>query len=109
VVSNTWTYDPATLRLASVTLPEIGATSFVYNSQGLVLSKTDAKLQRIEYLRDSFNRVTEVRRFNSFGMEQGAQWRGANFVTTYAYNFFNQMVTATMTRGAVTQTRTSYY
>ncbi len=78
--TRTWTYDPATLRLASVTLPETGATSFTYNSQGLVASKTDAKLQRVDYLRDSFNRVTEIRRFHASGVEQGAQR------TTFTYD-----------------------
>lgn len=71
--TRTWDYDPATQRLLSVSLPETGITSYTYDAQGLVASKTDAKGQRIEYTRDAYNRVTQIKRFNFAGYEDPYQ------------------------------------
>jgi YD repeat-containing protein len=57
----TWSYDQLTQRLTSVTMPETGTTSYAYNTDGTVKTKTDAKGQVTEYVYDDKKRVTEVR------------------------------------------------
>ncbi|MCC7340221.1 MAG: hypothetical protein IT170_03965, partial [Bryobacterales bacterium] len=56
-------YDLATGRLTSETKPETGTASYAYNSDGTLLSSTDAKLQKTELAYDSLKRVTSVKRF----------------------------------------------
>jgi len=60
--TRTFTYD-ALERLQSVSHPESGATSYTYNSDRTVASKTDAKGQKVEYGYDGFQRVIQIKRF----------------------------------------------
>ncbi|MCW5980888.1 MAG: hypothetical protein KIT09_22595 [Bryobacteraceae bacterium] len=53
----TWTYNRATGRLTSVTHPETGTTSYTYNGDGTIATKTDAKGQQIAYTYDEYKRV----------------------------------------------------
>ena len=61
--TRTFAYDPATQRLASVSTPESGTTSYVYNPDGTLLRKTDAKGQKTEYTYDTLGRATIEKRF----------------------------------------------
>jgi RHS repeat-associated protein len=61
--SRTWTYDAGTQRLATVTMPESGTTSYTYNADGTLQRKTDAKGQKVEYGYDGLKRVTSINRF----------------------------------------------
>jgi YD repeat-containing protein len=63
--TRSWTYDPVTQRLASVTLPESGTTSYTYNANGTLLQKTDAKGQKVQYGYDALRRVTSIARFGA--------------------------------------------
>ena len=45
----------------SETQPETGTTSYVYNANGTLASKTDAKNQTLNFVYDNYKRVTEVR------------------------------------------------
>ena len=56
--TRTFVYDPTTQRLMSATNPETGAVTYAYNADGTLLSKTDAKGQRIQYGYDDKQRVT---------------------------------------------------
>ncbi len=49
----TWNYDPTTQRLASITQPETGTTTFTYNPDGTLLRKTDARGAKVEFVYDS--------------------------------------------------------
>jgi YD repeat-containing protein len=57
--TRTFNYDPSTQRLSSVQTPESGTTSYSYNGDGTIQSKTDAKGQQIQYTYDQFQRVTK--------------------------------------------------
>jgi len=61
--TRTFNYDLATGRLMSATNPENGTVNYGYNADGTTAWKTDAKNQRIEYIYDSYKRVTKVRRY----------------------------------------------
>jgi YD repeat-containing protein len=61
--TRTWTYDAATQRLTSVTMPESGTTTYTYNANGTLLRKTDAKGQKAEYAYDTLRRVSSIQRF----------------------------------------------
>lgn len=82
--TRTFTYDPATLRLASVATPESGTTSYVYNQDGSLLRRTDAKGQKTEYVYDTLGRVTVVKRFAA-----GATTDDACQRVTYTYDNVN--------------------
>lgn len=61
--TQTWAYN-VQQRLASVTLPESGTTSYDYNADGTLLRRTDAKGQKVEYTYDSASKwLTKIRRF----------------------------------------------
>ena len=60
----TFVYDPTTQRLTSATNPETGTVTYAYNADGTLLSKTDAKGQRIQYGYDDKQRVTSINRYN---------------------------------------------
>ncbi len=60
----TFVYDPTTQRLMSATNPETGTVTYAYNADGTLLSKTDAKGQRIQYGYDDKQRVTSINRYN---------------------------------------------
>jgi RHS repeat-associated protein len=57
-----WTYSPTTQWLSSVTQPETGTTSFTYNSDGTMATKTDAKSQQTQYTYDSYGDLIQVSR-----------------------------------------------
>jgi len=65
----TFVYDETTGRLASETLPETGTTSYVWNQDGTLGSKTQAKGNRVESSYDSYKRVTEMRSYDAAGLE----------------------------------------
>ena len=46
------------VRLLSETHPETGTTSYAYNADGTLASKTDAKGQVLGYVYDGYKRVT---------------------------------------------------
>ena len=60
--TRTWTYSPTTQWLSSVTQPETGTTSFTYNSDGTMATKTDAKSQQTQYTYDSYGDLIQVSR-----------------------------------------------
>ena len=51
-------------RLQSVTNPESGTTSYTYNPDGTMATKTDAKNQVISYFYDTMGRLTQVKNGN---------------------------------------------
>jgi RHS repeat-associated protein len=65
--TRTFNYDLTTGRLSSAVNPENGTTSYAYNSDGTVASKTDAKNQQVQYAYDGFQRVTQIRRHPAAG------------------------------------------
>ena len=58
--------NPPGLYLLSATNPETGTVSYSYTN-GLLMSKTDAKNQQTQYSYDSYNRVTQVRHYPTNG------------------------------------------
>ena len=64
--TRTFTYDPVTLRLTSMTSPETGTsssngtTSYTYNVDGTLATRTDPKGQVTTYTYDTYQRVTKV-------------------------------------------------
>ena len=66
--TRTFTYDPVTQRLTSMTSPETGTksplvngtTSYTYNADGTLATRTDPKGQVTKYTYDSYQRVTQV-------------------------------------------------
>jgi YD repeat-containing protein len=65
--TRSWVYDGGTQRLSSVTHPESGTTSYLYNLDGSVQRKTDAKGQYVLFDYDSDGRVTARRRYYAGG------------------------------------------
>ncbi|MFN8006848.1 MAG: hypothetical protein U0V70_07470 [Terriglobia bacterium] len=61
--TRTFTYDPTTQRLTSVTHPESGTTSYTYNADGTLATMIDAKNQKLAYVYDSFGRVTQIQHY----------------------------------------------
>jgi RHS repeat-associated protein len=57
-------------RIVSRQHAESGKQNFIYNSDGTLASKTDAKGQSEVYTRDSFKRVTSVQRYDKAGKLQ---------------------------------------
>lgn len=60
--TRTWTYDPTTQFLTQTTTPEAGTTTFTYNSDGTLATKTDAKSQQIQYTYDPYGRLIQIAR-----------------------------------------------
>jgi RHS repeat-associated protein len=58
--TTSYTYDPVTLGLASVTDPDGHATTATYNSQGDVLTQADPLGRTTMYTYNSLNQVTSV-------------------------------------------------
>jgi YD repeat-containing protein len=58
--TRSFTYDAFTQRLTAVQTPESGTATYVYNADGTVQSKTDAKGQRTQYSYDGYQRVMET-------------------------------------------------
>jgi len=58
--TRTFTYDPATQRLTQTTTPEAATVQYSYNSDGTLLSKTDALGQQTQYTYDALARVIQV-------------------------------------------------
>jgi len=71
--SRSWTYNAGDQRLGSQVQPETGSTSFVYNSQGLLQSKTDSKGIRKELTYDSKQRVTAMRYYSGSTEAMGSR------------------------------------
>ena len=67
--TRTWTYDPTTQRLESVTMPESGTTTYAYNTDGTLLRRTDAKGQKVEYKYDGLRRLTRIERYPTGAMQ----------------------------------------
>ena len=61
--TRTFTYDASTQRLTAVQTPESGMATYIYNPDGTVYSKTDAKGQRTQYQYDGYQRVIETEAF----------------------------------------------
>jgi len=60
--TRTFNYDPQ-WRLQNETNPETGTVSYYYNLDNTLSHKVDAKNQRIEYVYDGHQRVTQVKRY----------------------------------------------
>jgi len=58
--TRTFVYD-SNQRVQSVTNPENGTTSYTYNADGTMNTKTDAKGQVLSYFYDSLGRLTQVK------------------------------------------------
>jgi YD repeat-containing protein len=71
--TRSWAYNPTTQRLDSVTHPESGTTSYLYNLDGSVQRKTDAKGQYVAFAYDSEGRVTSARRYAGGGEDTCAR------------------------------------
>jgi len=69
----TFEYDDTTGRLASETLPETGTTTYIWNQDGPLASKTWAKGNRVEYSYDGYKRVTQMRSYDAAGLEIAAE------------------------------------
>ena len=68
----TWTYDPATQRLSSQTLPEMTKpTSFTYNANGLLATKVDANGTRKSFTYDTSR---ESRRCGTTSTRAGVEY-----------------------------------
>ncbi len=59
--------------LVSVTNPENGTVTYVYDGAHRVTSRTDAKSQQTQYTYDTYGRLTEVRHYPSSGNEDTSQ------------------------------------
>ena len=58
--TKTYTYDPATLQIASITDANLHTTSFVYDSEGNMTQRTDAMDNVTTYTYDpTFNQMTQ--------------------------------------------------
>jgi YD repeat-containing protein len=58
--TRTFTYDSFTQRLTAVQTPESGTVTYVYNPDGTVQSKTDAKQQTTRYTYEPYGRVSQT-------------------------------------------------
>ncbi len=66
--TRTFVYD-SDQRLISSANPENGTVTYTYNGDSTLQKKTDAKGQRLEYTYDAYKRVTQIRKYNSAGVE----------------------------------------
>jgi YD repeat-containing protein len=57
--TRTWDYD-TNQRLSSATTPESGTVNYVYNTDGTLQYKTDAKGQKTQYTYDLFGRRSQI-------------------------------------------------
>ena len=78
--TRTFNYDLATGRLSSATNPENGTVSYVYNADGTLFSKSDARNQRTEFSYDSFGRVIQKRGYPPY-------WQIPAQQVDFAYDF----------------------
>jgi YD repeat-containing protein len=84
--TRTFVYN-AQQRLQSMTLPESGTTTYTWNIDGTLWYKIDAKNQKIEYVYDSYKRVTQIKKYpvssgaedsyqrQTFTYDAGAGWQ----------------------------------
>jgi YD repeat-containing protein len=61
--TRTFAYDTTTQRLMSETHPETGTTSYGYNTDGTLASKTNARNQVTKYAYDTYQRVTGIQKY----------------------------------------------
>ncbi len=132
--THAFVYDPTTQRLSSETHPEMGTTSYTYNTDGTVATKTDAKGQKTQFVYDTFKRVTQLQSFpdpahptvedtcqrvtntydtngldssftqDGWGRLTTSQWGGTGCVTPLNGSLFTQMYSYTV-GGLVTKKR----
>ncbi|MGC4052292.1 MAG: RHS repeat-associated core domain-containing protein [Paludibaculum sp.] len=99
-----YTYDGRG-RTVTVALPDgAGQTTYLYEGNTVKVSSPVRDASRPiwkKYTMDAFGNLVQVNEPNPAG--------GADLVTTYTYNLFNQLLTVSMTRGTTTQTRTFTY
>ncbi|MCC7153281.1 MAG: RHS repeat protein, partial [Bryobacterales bacterium] len=97
VQTRTFTYDQATGRLTSRTLPESGTTAFTYNTAGQLVSQTDARNQTVSYTYDDAGRVTQKGpyAFTYTGSRLATVTYG-NLQEIYSYATGGQVATKTM-------------
>ena len=92
--SRTFSYDTATQsRLMSATNPENGTVTYVYNNDGTVQSKTDAKGVRAEFTYDSYARVAQTRRLTAANSVEDRCQR-----VDYTYDEYDGYNTGRLTR-----------
>ena len=98
VYSTTYTYD-ALGRTTKTQLPDGSATSYLY--QGNTVQVTDAASNSKTFTMDPFGNLLTVQETDPAipGM----------VTTTYAYDVLNHLISVSMPRGTVTQTRTFNY
>ena len=61
-------------QLQSVAHPESGTTSYTYNADGTPNTRIDANNQKVQYVYDSYKRVTQIKRYDvSTGAENVCQ------------------------------------
>ena len=87
-------YDAGTQRLASVQMPESGLTTYAYNADGTMQSKTDAKGQRTQYSYDAYQRVTKTEAYPA-----GASQPDACQTVTYLYDLWTIDELGTLSNG----------
>ncbi len=80
--TRTWTYDPTTQFLTSVTQPESGTVTYTYNSDGTLATRTDLKSQRAVYTYDAYQELIQVARGT---VSNGIFTEDQNQRTTYTY------------------------
>jgi len=61
--TRTFVYNATTQRLSSETQPETGTTSYTYNADGTLATKTNARSQVTKYIYDTYQRVTQTQYF----------------------------------------------
>jgi YD repeat-containing protein len=91
--TRTFNYDLTTARLSSATNPETGTVSYVYNTDGTLASKTDAKGQCNQFTYDTFGRVTEKRGYQSCW---GNPYQTVNYVYDTGVNGWGRLYSATV-------------
>jgi RHS repeat-associated protein len=122
--TRTWTYSPTTLLLSNTTSPETGTasangtTSYTYNADGTLITRTDPLGQVTTYSYDSYQRVTQVTHgsdatqtynytydtgTNGFGRLTQVTWGGTCsgtipvYTETYSYTVAGQVSGKTLT------------
>jgi YD repeat-containing protein len=97
--NRTWTYDSTTQLLSSATTPESGTTTYSYNSDGTLATRTDQKSQQIRYSYDAYGRMIQISRGT---LNNGVFTENTAQRTTLAYDGTNGGFSANTT-GRVSQ------
>ncbi|HXB74470.1 MAG TPA: hypothetical protein VNY05_39915 [Candidatus Acidoferrales bacterium] len=90
--TRTFTYDSFTQRVTAVQTPESGTVTYVYNLDGTVQSKTDAKGQQTRYIYETYGRVMET------DVSPGGAGQPADVCQTVTYQYDTATVLESVTQ-----------